>query len=148
MDFVTHLPITENGCDRITAFVNSFTELCIEFLQKKQILPLLLLSVSSNTFLSFRIYQIPSSKIDIPNSPQDFGTFMKRYGIESMMPWSHHHQMDGATKTMNRVIENYLRCYCAFQQDNWDRLLSSAAFAYYSVHIESLGVFHSSSTWA
>lgn len=33
---------------------------------------------------------------------------------------------DGATEIMNRMIGNYLRCYCAFHQTDWDRLLTTA----------------------
>lgn len=31
---------------------------------------------------------------------------------------------------MNRMAENYLRCYCSYHQNDWDELLSAAEFAY------------------
>ena len=41
-----------------------------------------------------------------------------------------HPQTDGQTENMNRTIEQYLRIYCNYQQDNWTNLLSLAEFAY------------------
>ena len=41
-----------------------------------------------------------------------------------------HPQTDGQTERMNQTIEQYLRIYCNYQQDNWTKLLSLAEFAY------------------
>ena len=35
---------------------------------------------------------------------------------------------------MNQVIEQYLRIYCNYQQDNWSNLLSLAEFSYNNAH--------------
>ncbi len=51
-----------------------------------------------------------------------------------------HPQTDSASKIMNRMVENYLRCYCNYHQDDWDELLPVAEFAYNSAVNESLGV--------
>ena len=40
---------------------------------------------------------------------------------------------------MNRMIENYLRCYCSLRQDDWDLLLHAAEFAYNSAETQELG---------
>jgi hypothetical protein len=39
---------------------------------------------------------------------------------------------------MNQVIEQYLRIYCNYQQDNWTQLLSVAEFAYNNAHQDSI----------
>jgi hypothetical protein len=41
---------------------------------------------------------------------------------------------------MNRMLENYLRCYCSYRQDYWAELLPSAEFAYNFALREDLGV--------
>ena len=37
---------------------------------------------------------------------------------------------DGQTKHTNQTLEQYIRMYCNYQQDNWDLLLPLAEFAY------------------
>jgi len=37
---------------------------------------------------------------------------------------------DGQTKCMNQTLEQYLRLYCNYQQDNWSELLPLMEFAY------------------
>ena len=41
---------------------------------------------------------------------------------------------------MNRMVENYLRCYCNYHQNNWDELLPAAEFAYNSAVGEDMGM--------
>jgi hypothetical protein len=41
---------------------------------------------------------------------------------------------------MNRMHENYLRCYCSYRQDDWAELLPSVEFDYNSALSEDLGV--------
>ncbi len=38
------------------------------------------------------------------------------------------------------MVENYLRCYCNFHQNDWDELLSGAEFAYNSAISDDLGM--------
>lgn len=65
---------------------------------------------------------------------------MKLCGVKLKMSSAQHPQTDGASEVMNRMIENYLRCYCEFKQENWDLLLPSAEFAYNSAVSEDLGM--------
>ena len=39
------------------------------------------------------------------------------------MSYAYHQRFDGQTEVMNRVIEQILRCYINFNQDNWYDLL-------------------------
>lgn len=61
-------------------------------------------------------------------------------GIDQKLSSSRHPQTDGAAEIMNRLIGNYLRCYCARHQRDWDDLLAPAEFAYNSSNVESMGV--------
>lgn len=65
---------------------------------------------------------------------------MKLCGVKLKMSSSRHPQTDGSSEIMNRMIENYLRCYCNFHQNNWDELLPGAEFAYNSAITEDLGM--------
>ena len=41
----------------------------------------------------------------------------------------YHPEGDGQTERMNQTLEQYIRVYCNYQQDNWDSLLPRAEFA-------------------
>ena len=42
----------------------------------------------------------------------------------------YHPEGDGQTECMNQTLEQYLRVYCNYQQDNWSKLLPLVEFAY------------------
>lgn len=65
---------------------------------------------------------------------------MKLCGVQLKMTSSRHPQTDGASEIMNRMIENYLRCYCSYHQNDWDELLPAAEFPYNSAVSADLGV--------
>ena len=46
------------------------------------------------------------------------------------MSTAFHLQMDGQTECMNRTLEDMLRIYTSYKQDNWDDYLPAAEFAY------------------
>lgn len=60
--------------------------------------------------------------------------------IHSRMSTARHPQTDGASEVMNRMIENHIRCFCSFEQTDWDLLLPDAEFAYDSSVSEDLGM--------
>jgi len=51
----------------------------------------------------------------------------------------YHPQGDGQTEWVNQTLEQYLRCYCNYQQDNWAALLPLAEFAYNNAPNETTG---------
>ena len=54
------------------------------------------------------------------------------------MSTAFHPETDGQTERQNRTLEEYLRSYINFEQDNWDELLVTAEIAYNnSVHIST-----------
>jgi len=52
----------------------------------------------------------------------------------------YHPQADGQTERVNQTLEQYLRTFCNFQQDNWSSLLPLAEFAYNNAPNETTGV--------
>ena len=42
----------------------------------------------------------------------------------------YHPEGDGQMERTNQTLEQYIRVYCNYQQDNWDELLPLAEFAY------------------
>ena len=51
-------------------------------------------------------------------------------GIEQNISTAYHPQTDGQTERVNQELEQYLRAFCNFQQDNWSSLLPYAEFAH------------------
>jgi len=52
----------------------------------------------------------------------------------------YHPEADGQTERTNHTLEQYIRVYCNYQQDNWSELLPLAEFAYNNVPSTTTGV--------
>src|SRR6202045_3780415 len=52
----------------------------------------------------------------------------------------YHPEGDGQTERTNQTLEQYLRCYCNYQQDNWSELLPLAEFAYNNALSATMGI--------
>jgi transposase InsO family protein len=50
--------------------------------------------------------------------------------VEGNRSTSHHPQSDGQMEQVNQTLEQYLRVYCDYQQDDWYLLLPVADFVY------------------
>ena len=52
----------------------------------------------------------------------------KQLGISPKLSTAHHPQMDGQTEVMNREVQQYLRLFCAEEQESWSDWLGLAQF--------------------
>jgi hypothetical protein len=52
----------------------------------------------------------------------------------------YHPEADGQTEHLNQTLEQYLRMYCSYQQDNWSELLPLREFAYNNALAASTGI--------
>lgn len=52
----------------------------------------------------------------------------------------YHPQADGQTERTNQTLEQYLRMYCNYQQDNWSTLLPLAEFAFNNAPSATTGI--------
>jgi transposase InsO family protein len=58
-----------------------------------------------------------------------------KLGIRLRSSTLFHPQTDGQTERVNQVLEQYLRIFTSYNQDNWSKLLGQASFCYNnSVH--------------
>lgn len=139
-DFIVILPVTKNGYDSITTWVDRLSRR-VHFVLSK--------STDSavdvaNRFFSeiFRHHGLPDiivSDRDPKFTSRFWAMLMELYGITLKMSTSHHPQTDGISEVMNRVIEKYLQCYYSCNQSNWDELLPAAEFAHNSAISVDLG---------
>src|SRR5262249_44047757 len=59
--------------------------------------------------------------------------------IKPNLSTAFHPQTDGQTERVNQVLEQYLRVFSAYQQDNWQDLLAYAEFSYNNATHTSIG---------
>lgn len=63
---------------------------------------------------------------------QFWQTLTRQLGSKHKLSTTAHPQTDGQTERTNQTLEQYLRCYLNYVQDNWVELLPLAQFAYNS----------------
>ena len=62
-------------------------------------------------------------------------TFQYYLSARRILSSAFHPQTDGQTERQNQTLEQYLRCYCSLEQDDWALWISIGEFAYNdSVH--------------
>ena len=62
----------------------------------------------------------------------------EKLGIERRLSTAFHVQMDGQTERTNGILEQYLRAYVNYPQENWNELLPMAEFAYNNGYQETI----------
>lgn len=140
-DFIVALPKTKNGYNCITTWVDRLSRR-VHFIPSKEEDTAV---DSANAFFAniFKLHGIPDSIVS-DRDPKFTSKFWKRLmelcGIKLKMSTSRHPQTDGSSEIMNRMVENYIRCYCSYHQNNWDELLPAAEFAYNSAVSEDIGM--------
>ncbi|SPC65160.1 related to pol protein [Ustilago sp. UG-2017b] len=66
--------------------------------------------------------------------------FAEQMGVKHSLSTAYHPQTDGQTERVNQVVEQYLRMYCNYEQNDWADLLDTAAFVYNNTAHNSIGV--------
>jgi len=80
-----------------------------------------------------RLHGLPSSIVSDRGSlfTSDFWKrVLEALGISRNFSTAFHPQTDGQIERANATLEQYLRAYCNYQQDDWERLLPIAEFCY------------------
>src|SRR3954453_19049567 len=130
MDFITHLPKTKKGYDAIVVFVDMFSKMV-------HLAPSRTMATAPETAQIFfdnvvKLHGLPKTIV----SDQDpkftscfWQTIFHTLGTKLAMSTAFHPQTDGQTERANRTLEDMLRAFVSYQQDDWDNHLSSAEFA-------------------
>jgi hypothetical protein len=138
MDFITDLPKSE-GYDTILVVIDRLTKMshfipCRKDLDTRQFANLFMKEV-------VRLHGLPRDIIT------DRGTLFtsdiwkettKELGIERRLSTAFHPQTDGQTERTNGILEQYLRAYINYQQDDWTDFLPIAEFAYNNAYQETI----------
>src|SRR5712672_3466519 len=57
-------------------------------------------------------------------------SYERKLNVDQALSTAFHPQTDGETERVNQEIEQFLRVFCNYQQDNWANLLPFAEFAH------------------
>ena len=137
VDLIVHLP-ESNGFNAICVVVDRFSKRAHFFaitdeFSAKDLAKLLYDRVWVQHGLPKQIISDRGSQF----AAELFQEWCKLLGIVSTMTTAYHPQTDGQTERVNQTLEQFLRCYIDYQNDDWSELLSSAEFAYNNAAHES-----------
>jgi len=130
MDFITALP-TSNGKDALWVIIDCLTKMghfvaCHGTRNPEDLADHFLRQI-------IRPHGLPSSIISDRGSlfTSDFWKRVtEALGISRNLSTAFHPQTNGQTERANATLKQYLRAYCNYQQDDWERLLPIAEFCY------------------
>jgi hypothetical protein len=138
MDFVTHLPISQ-GFDSILVIVDRLTKMrhliaCQATINAEGVAHLYTQHV-------WRLHGLPRT-ITSDRGPQFVAEFWKhlnkRLSIESLLSTAFHPETNGQTERINAMLEQYLRAYVTYLQDDWYTWLPLAEFALNATYSEAI----------
>ncbi len=137
MDFIVALP-ESNGHTKIWVIVDQFTKMA-HFIPLSTDTPIKDLA---NLYLKevWRLHGLPSTAVSDRDSrfqSKFWLSLMELINVDIRLSTAFHPQTDGQTERVNQVLEQYLRSYCSYQQDDWAELLPLAEHAYNSAVSES-----------
>jgi len=81
----------------------------------------------------FRLHGTPSDMVSDRGTTftsKFFQEFVRLLETDSNLSTAFHPQTDGQTERINQILDQYLRQYCNYLQDNWANLMPLAEFAY------------------
>lgn len=141
MDLITGLPITRTGQhDAIVVFVDKLSKMvhyapCTTTVDAPALAKIFFREV-------VRLHGVP----DIIISDRDprftshfWAALWKELGTKLKMSTAYHPQTDGQTENANRTLENTLRSYVSYHQDDWDERLTAAEIAVNNSNHSSTG---------
>jgi hypothetical protein len=144
LDFIMELPPSEYDgkvYDTILVVVDKLTKMA-------HYIPTV--STLSSTGLTFillreviRLHGVPSSITSDRGKQMDskyYKTFIDLLGSIVRLSTAFHPQTDGQTERQNQSLEQYLRAYCAYEQDDWATWINLAEFAYNDSRHDALGI--------
>jgi len=140
MDFITGLPWSD-GFDAILIVIDRLSKMrhfiaCKTTCSAQDLAQLYLSHV-------FRLHGLPGTVIS-DRGPQFVSAFWtklcERLKIDKRLSTAFHPQTDGQTERINSVLEQYLRCYVDYLQDDWHEWLPIAEFASNNHASETTGV--------
>ena len=140
MDFIEKLP-TSHGYTSILVVVDCFTKQSIfiptyDTITSQQLAKLFVINIFSK-------HGVPSH-VTSDRGTEFVSHFFRSLGealdMKLHFTSGYHPEGDGQTERTNQTLEQYLRTYCNYQQDNWSKLLPLAEFTYNNAPNATTGI--------
>ena len=141
LDFIEKLPPSSSGYTAILVIVDHMTKQGLfipthDMITSQQPAQLFVLHIFSK-------HGIPSH-VTSNQGPEFISHFFRSLGIVLDMKLhftsGYHPEGDIQTEQTNETLAQYIRVYCNYQQDNWDKLLPLAEFAYNNAPRATTGI--------
>ena len=140
MDFIEHLPVS-NGFTAILVVVDCLTKQSLfipthDTINSPQLAQLFLTHIFSKHGVLSHITSDQGTEF----VSYFFCSLSKLLQMELHFTSGYHPEGDGQTKHINQILEQYLRAYTNYQQDDWATLLPLVEFAYNNAPSMTTGV--------
>ncbi|GAA5878755.1 hypothetical protein JCM1840_006047 [Sporobolomyces johnsonii] len=132
LDFIVKLPTTPHGNDSILVVIDRFTRYAHFILCREA-------GTDSARFAQlfyryiFGNHGLPDDVVSDRGAVFDsnfWRTLSRLTRTKLSMSTAYHPQSDGITERLNQTLEQYLRMYINYQQDDWEDLLPLAQYVY------------------
>jgi hypothetical protein len=143
MDFITKLPLSEEPSTE--AFYDSIMVIVDRLTKYSYYVPYK--ETNNAEELAYVFYRHIVANHGLPNeiisdrgptfTAKFWQSLMSHLGLNHKLSTAFRPQTDGQTERMNQVVEQYLRCYINYQQDDWVEKLPAAQLAYNTAYNES-----------
>jgi Chromo (CHRromatin Organisation MOdifier) domain len=131
MDFIVQLPLTRQGHDAIVVFVDRLSKRAhFQPMHTSDSAPEVARIFFTTIFQHHGLPRAIISDRDSRFTSHFWQAVFQHLGTKTAMSTAFHPQTDGQTERMNRTLEEMLRAYATYQQDQWDEYLPAAEFAY------------------
>ncbi|CAG8638636.1 1222_t:CDS:1, partial [Paraglomus occultum] len=131
MDFIVQLPLTKQGHNAIVVFIDCLTKQAIFHpTHTSASAPTIAKIFFTTVFKNYGLPRIIISDRDSKFTSHFWQALFKHLGTKTAMSTAFHPQTDGQTERLNRTLEEMLRIYATYKQDQWDEYLPAAEFAY------------------
>src|SRR6266850_1706057 len=140
MDFIEHL-LAADSFTAILVIINHLTKQSLfiptyDTINSPELAQLFLTHVFSKHGVPLHVTSDQGTKF----ISHFFCSLGKLLQMELHFTLGYHPEGDGQTKCINQVLEQYLRAYTNYQQDDWASLLPLAEFAYNNAPSTTTGV--------
>ena len=140
MDFIGPLPVTKEGYDGVVVIVEMLTKMVvIEKIKMTYRAPKIAEIFFKEIVMKFGIPKKIVSDRDAQFTSIFWRNIFKMTGTELAMSTAYHPQTDGQTERVNQVVEQILRNYINYRQDDWDIFLPAVAYAINTAENQSTG---------
>ena len=139
-DMITDLPIA-NGFDSILTVIDRLTKMvhfipCRKDMNSEELADIMLRNV-------WRLHGTPKTIVSDRGSifiSQITQQLSKRLGIRLQPSTAYHPRTDGQSEIANKAVEQFLRHFVTYHQDDWEALIPMAEFSYNNNNHTSIGM--------